>query len=161
MSEFFRRIGDLYQRDIIATDKEAQFCILVAFLLTFLVVRGITHAIRSGRGKKIFRNMSSGGTHIHHLVWGILLLLLTGYLALAFNPDRFRNELAVLFGIGAALTLDEFALWLTLKDVYWAKQGRDSVDAVITAATVVGIFLLGRSFWVDAVREVGRLIGIG
>ena len=159
MSGFFHEISRLYERDIVEAGKQPQFFILVAFLLTFLVVRGITHAIRSGR-VKIFKNVSHGGVHIHHLVWGILLLLITGYLALAFDPDEAREELAILFGIGAALTLDEFALWLTLEDVYWAKQGRDSVDAVVIAATLVGIFLLGRRFWVDAAHEVGRLIGV-
>jgi hypothetical protein len=67
-----------------------------------------------------------------------------------------RNLLAVLFGVGAALTLDEFALWLNLEDVYWAKQGRSSVDAVIVFATLLGMILLGFSFWVDLVREIGR-----
>ena len=129
-----------------------------SILLAFLAVRFITHSIRDQRFRRIFRNVGGkGGRHIHHLVWGILLLLISGYLALAFDPDRVRNYLAVLFGVGAALTLDEFALWLNLKDVYWAKQGRSSVDAVIVFATLIGIILLGIPFWVDVVREIGRL----
>lgn len=158
MGDFFRRVGDLYQRDIVDADKVPQFLILISFLLTFLAVRFITHSIRDQRFRRIFRNVGGkGGRHIHHLVWGILLLLISGYLALAFDPDRIRNLLAVLFGIGAALTLDEFALWLNLEDVYWAKQGRASVDAVIVFATLVGMLLLGIQFWVDVAREIGRL----
>ena len=157
MSEFFDRIGRIYERDIVDADKQPQFFILLAFLLTFLAVRGITHAIRSGR-VKLFKNVEHGGVHVHHLVWGILLLLLTGYLALAFDPDRWREELAILFGIGAALTLDEFALWLRLQDVYWERQGRTSVDAVVVVATLAGLILLGWQFWIDAGREVGRLL---
>lgn len=158
MGDFFQRVGDLYQRDIVDTGKIPQFLILISFLLTFLAVRFITHSIRAKRFQRIFRNVGGkDGRHIHHLVWGILLLLITGYLALAFDPDRVRGLLAVLFGIGAALTLDEFALWLNLEDVYWAKQGRASVDAVIVFAAVLGIFMLGIQFWVDVVREIGRL----
>jgi hypothetical protein len=158
VGEFFTRVGDLYQRDIVDAGKVPQFLILLSFLVTFLAVRFITHSIRDKRFRRIFRNVSGkGGRHIHHLVWGILLLLITGYLALTFDPDRVRGLLAVLFGIGAALTLDEFALWLNLEDVYWAKQGRTSVDAVIVFATLVGIFMLGIQFWIDVGREIGRL----
>lgn len=159
MADFFDRVGELYQRDIVDTGKVPQFLILISFLLAFLAVRFITHSIRDQRFRRIFRNVSGkGGRHIHHLVWGILLLLISGYLALAFDPDRVRNLLAVLFGVGAALTLDEFALWLNLEDVYWAEKGRSSVDAVIVFATLIGIILLGIPFWVDVVREIGRLI---
>ena len=157
MSEFFDRIGRIYERDIVDADKQPQFFILLSFLLTFIAVRGITHAIRSGK-VKLFKNVEHGGVHIHHLVWGILLLLLTGYLALAFDPDRWRDELGILFGIGAALTLDEFALWLRLQDVYWTRQGRTSIDAVVVVATLAGLILLGWQFWIDAGREVGRLL---
>jgi hypothetical protein len=157
VAEFLDRVGELYQRDIVDTGKVPQFLILISFLLAFLAVRFITHSIRDQRFRRIFRNVGGkGGRHIHHLVWGILLLLISGYLALAFDPDRVRNLLAVLFGVGAALTLDEFALWLNLEDVYWAKQGRSSVDAVIVFATLLGMILLGFTFWVDVVREIGR-----
>ena len=84
-------------------------------------------------------NVSVGGTHIHHLVWGILLLLIFGWLGIAVAPDSpWREICAVMFGIGTGLTLDEFALWLNLKDVYWEKQGRRSIDAVIIAARDLG-----------------------
>lgn len=74
----------------------------------------------------------SGVLHIHHLVPGIFLLIASGYIGISFwATEKIRHFMAILFGIGAALTIDEFALWLYLKDVYWEKQGRGSLDAVI------------------------------
>lgn len=126
-----------YHRHIVEVQHQPQLFLLVAFLVTFATVRIMTHAIRAGRWKRVLRNVStSGGTHLHHLVPGILLLLVSGYLGIALPETFAREPLAVLFGIGAALTLDEFALWLHLEDVYWAREGRESVDAVIIAATV-------------------------
>ncbi|MGY1706621.1 hypothetical protein ACI79C_18800 [Geodermatophilus sp. SYSU D00697] len=113
---------------------------LGAFLMTFLVTRFVTRAIRTGRGP--FRDASVGGVHVHHEVYGIFLLLGTGLVELTYRPDgAWQHLLAVLFGIGAALTLDEFALWLHLEDVYWSQQGRSSIDAVLIAV-VVGLLLL-------------------
>ncbi len=160
MSRFLEAVGRHYDNSIVATGKQPQVFILVAFLATFLTVRGITHAIRSGRGRRLFRNLSAGGTHIHHLVWGILLLLATGYLGFAFDPRTAREPLAVLFGIGAALTLDEFALWLNLEDVYWTEKGRRSIDVVLVTGAILGLVLVGLGFWVNVGREVGRLAGL-
>ena len=154
MGGFWEAVGRHYERDVVDAGKQPQFFILIAFVLTFVLVRFITHSIRSGR-VKIFKNVSAGGTHIHHLVWGILLLLATGYLSIGF--DARRELLAVLFGIGAALTLDEFALWLNLKDVYWSREGRRSIDAVVVFTAIAGLALLGLSFWVHVAQEVGRL----
>jgi hypothetical protein len=151
---FFDDIGHAYDHHIVREGKEQAFWMLVAFLTTFLVVRLITHAIRAGRGP--FGNVSVGGLHLHHLVPGILLVLITGYLSNAIHPRAGRTTVAIFFGIGAALTLDEFALWLHLKDVYWQKQGRRSIDIVIIAATLAGLFLLGFSFWRDVVRVIHR-----
>jgi hypothetical protein len=121
---------------------------LGAFVVTFLATRFVTHMIRAGRGP--FRNMSVGGVHVHHQVYGIFLLLATGALEFAYNPDRpWEQVLAALFGVGAALTLDEFALWLRLDDVYWGVEGRRSVDAVLVA-TIVGVLLLLGASPVDA-----------
>ena len=111
----------------------AQLLILVSFLTTFIVIRTITHLQKAG----IISNQT-GGFHIHHMVPGIILLLISGYFGISYWHNRkIHLSMSVLFGIGAALTLDEFALWLFLSDVYWAKQGRDSVDVVI----IVIIFL--------------------
>ncbi|MFW3172159.1 hypothetical protein [Geodermatophilus sp. CPCC 206100] len=115
---------------------------LGAFLLTFLTTRFITRAIRTGRGP--FRDASVGGVHLHHEVYGIFLLLGTGLVELTYRPDGAgRPILAVLFGVGAALTLDEFALWLHLEDVYWSREGRSSIDAVLIALVVGGLLLVG------------------
>jgi hypothetical protein len=113
---------------------------LLAFVVTFVVTRLVTRLIRSGRGP--FRNMEVGGTHVHHEVYGILAMLVAGAIEFVYRPGAPGAQiLAVLFGLGAALTLDEFALWLHLEDVYWAREGRKSVDAVFVAAGI-GLLLL-------------------
>jgi hypothetical protein len=90
---------------------------VAAFLVTFLVTRFVTHVIRAGR--EPFRNASVGGVHVHHQVYGIFLMLVIGAAEFTYRPDApWVQVLAVLFGSGAALTLDEFALWLHLDDVY-------------------------------------------
>lgn len=115
--------------------RESQILILLSFLITFFLVRLITHLQRLG----ILPNQH-GTVHIHHLVPGIILLILSGYVGISFwASDRIRQFMAILFGIGAALTVDEFALWFYLKDVYWARQGRDSVDAVIYVIIIFSI----------------------
>lgn len=159
MTRLLDLIARVYQQDIVDAGKQPNFVILLAFLITFVVVRLITHAIRRERFR-FLRNLTPHGTHIHHLVWGILLLLITGYIAIAFDPASDRETLALLFGIGAALTLDEFALWLHLEDVYWAKQGRDSIDAVVITAGILALFVLGMQFWINVARVFGRFFGL-
>lgn len=142
---------------------ERLFLASLAFFLTFAAVRGLTHAIRAGVGP--FHNVvTPGGTHIHHLVWGVLLLLLVGYLWLAqvgtgeSGRPWLSRLTAILFGFAAALTLDEFAIWLFLNgDVYWERQGRDSVDAVILFGGLLAISLLGGPFVRELVKEARRL----
>jgi hypothetical protein len=115
---------------------------LASFLLTFLATRAITRAIRLGRGP--FRNAKLGGVHVHHQVYGIFLVLGAGTAEFTYRPAApWADVLAVLFGIGAALTLDEFALWLHLEDVYWEREGRRSVDAVLVALIVGALLLVG------------------
>jgi len=145
-------VGRAYRHHIVDAGKEQTFWILIAFLVTFATVRLITHAIRAGRGP--FRNVSVGGRHLHHLVPGILLLLVTGFLSNALHVQSGRTVVAVFYGIGAALTLDEFALWLNLEDVYWTKRGRVSIDAIVIAGCLCALFLLHLNFW----HEVGRAI---
>jgi hypothetical protein len=151
---FWDDIGHGYRVHIVNAGKEQAFWILIAFLVTFIVVRLITHSIRAQRGR--FRNVSVAGMHLHHLVPGIILVIVTGYLSNAVHLRATRTAVAIFFGIGAALTLDEFALWLHLKDVYWTKQGRRSIDVVVIAATLAGLVVLGSGFWSDVVRAVGR-----
>lgn len=131
-------IRSTYQ-EILRQNRLAQFVILISFFLTFVTVRIITYLQKAG----LLPNQM-GPLHIHHMVPGIILVLVTGYIGLSFWEDvRTRITTALLFGIGAALTIDEFALWLFLKDVYWEKEGRLSVDAaIITIAILLFLFLL-------------------
>ena len=115
---------------------------VLAYVGTFLLTRLITHAIRAGRGP--FHDTNVGGVHLHHQVYGIFLLLGTGTAEFTYRPGGAgQYVLAALFGVGAALTLDEFALWLHLDDVYWSAEGRSSVDAVLLALLVGGLLLVG------------------
>jgi hypothetical protein len=161
LDRFWRDIETAYDRHIVADGKQAVLMILAAFLITFASVRFITHSIRAGRFHRLLRNVATpGGTHLHHLVPGILTLLTTGFLAIGRVPEIDRSLLAAIFGFGAALTLDEFALWLHLDDVYWAKQGRTSIDAVVIAATLLALAVLGWGFWLDLGRAFARLVGL-
>lgn len=144
-------LAELWRFHFKSERRERLFLASLGFLLTFAIVRGITHMIRAGIGP--FHNVSSGGLHIHHLVWGILLLLLVGYVWLiqegtgeGRSPSWFSRSTAVAYGVGAALTLDEFALWLNLQDVYWAGQGRESIDAVVLFAAVLSAGIWGAPF---------------
>jgi hypothetical protein len=111
----------------------------LAFTSTFATVRGITYSIRSGRGP--FRNLSPGGEHLHHYLWGIGLLAGVGAIAVR-GDERLRQHpvVAVSYGSGLALIIDEFALLLDLRDVYWARQGRISVDLGIGGVAVAGSY---------------------
>jgi hypothetical protein len=86
---------------------------------------------------------TEGGLHVHHLVFGIVLLLAMGFAMALQPPSPWLEIFAAGFGIGAGLTLDEYALWLHLEDVYWAEEGRRSVDAVVIAAVLGGLLLMG------------------
>jgi hypothetical protein len=112
------------------------FVASVSFFLTFAGVRGVVFAVLHNIPP--FHFIEHGGRHIHHLVFGIIILLAVGYGWLADigtgedNTSLLLSRLmSILYGVGAALTLDEFALWLNLKDVYWSPEGRSSIDAII------------------------------
>ena len=139
---------DWYQRYLVDTGRSAMLWLLFGFVLTYAVTRWVTLRIRSqtaresGQQGTAVKNVYIGGLHVHHQVWGILLVLVTGMLEFRFSPSSPWHEvLSFLFGAGAALALDEFALWLYLKDVYWTEEGRKSIDAVMVAG-VVGLALL-------------------
>jgi hypothetical protein len=122
----------------------AGLVLLLAMLLSFLFIRTSARLMRSPKVTWWPGSVKTeGGLHVHHLVFGIVMMLLGGFL-LALAPGTPWLEIfAGLFGIGAGLTLDEFALWLHLEDVYWSEEGRRSVDAVVIAAVVAGLVLLG------------------
>jgi hypothetical protein len=138
---------DWYQQNIGDTGRSAALFALVGFVVAYGVTRWITLRIR-GRGSSpgsdagAVKDVYIGGVHIHHQVWGILLVLVVCLLEFRFRPEAPWVEiLALLFGVGAALALDEFALWLHVEDVYWSEEGRKSIDAVMVAV-VVGLALL-------------------
>jgi hypothetical protein len=145
----------LYQFHFQNERRERLFLASLGFFVTFGIVRGITHMIRAGIGP--FHNVTGGGLHIHHLVWGILLLLVVGYVWLieeGVGSTWVASLTAIAFGVGAALTLDEFALWLNLQDVYWAQKGRESIDAVIIFASLLSVGIWGGPF----LRELAKLL---
>jgi hypothetical protein len=150
-----------YDREIQVPGKELHFLILMAFVCSFGFIRGSAHMIRAQVSWWPGNVETKGGTHIHHMVWGILLLLVMGYIGLAWDPPSPWIELAAIgFGIGMGLTMDEFALWLNLQDVYWAPKGRQSIDAVVLTAALLVIALLGLQFWIDVWDAVLVLVGV-
>jgi hypothetical protein len=111
----------------------------LSFTGTFGGVRSLTHAIRAGRGP--FRNLSVGGEHLHHYMWGIALLTGVGAVAVRGDEKLRRHPVTALaYGAGLALIMDEFALLLDLKDVYWAQQGRVSVDMAVAGSSLAGSY---------------------
>ena len=151
-------LTDLYRFHFKNEARERLFLASVAFLLTFAIVRVITYSIRAGVGP--FHNVTSGTLHIHHLVFGILILLAVGYVWLieqGVGSSWVASITAIAYGVGAALTLDEFALWLNLRDVYWEQAGRASVDAVLIFASLLSVGIWGGPFIRDVARELIKL----
>ncbi|HAC45586.1 MAG TPA: hypothetical protein DCF65_05900 [Chloroflexi bacterium] len=150
-----RRLKELYTFHFQDERRERLFLASIGFLLTFGIVRGITYLIRAGIGP--FHNVSSGGLHIHHLVWGILILILVGYVWLieqGVGSNWIASVTAILFGVGTALILDEFALWLNLQDVYWTGTGRESIDAVIIFISLLSVGIWGGPFLREVAKEL-------
>jgi hypothetical protein len=156
------RLKSIYQRQFTESRRERLFLASVAFFTTVFVVRGITIAIHHDIGP--FHDVSMHGRHIHHLVWGIILLLTVGYAWLielgtgAISSSQWSGRLmSMLFGVAAALTLDEFALWLNLRDVYWEREGRESFEALALFGGLLAIGIFGRAFWRGIATELGRI----
>jgi uncharacterized membrane protein (UPF0136 family) len=137
-------IGELWNEQIVEQGREGIFLVLVGFLGSFLFIRTSTRLMRSPKVPWWPGSVTTGDLHVHHLVFGIVLMLAAPTIAYAIPDVSPWWELtAVAFGIGAGLTFDEFALWLHLEDVYWAEEGRRSVDAVGIAAVFMGLVFLG------------------
>ncbi len=157
------RLGVAYSHHFHGGTRERLFLGAFGFFTAVVVVRGITVAIHYNFGP--FHDVEMHGRHIHHLVWGILLLLLVGYAWLAgidrgdSNQARWAARItSMVYGVGAALTLDEFALWLNLRDVYWQREGRESFEALALFAGLLGIGLFGRQFFAGVLRQFGRIL---
>jgi hypothetical protein len=154
-----------YQAYVAGTGRSAALWALIGFLVAYSLTRWITRRIRArsaGHARQraaAIKDVYIGGVHIHHQVWGMLLVLVTGLLEFRFRPGLpWQEVLAAIFGAGAALMLDEFALSLYLKDVYWTREGRKSIDAVMVASAIGLALLLGTSpVGVDA--QAGRTEG--
>ena len=145
----FRRA---YEEHFQESRHERLFLALVGFVVAVAVVRSLTWSIHNHIGP--FHDVSMGGRHIHHLVWGILDLLVVGFLwtiRAGTGADGSRiwvaRLMSLLYGVGSALTLDEYALWLNLQDVYWAREGRESFEALGLFGGLLAIAVFGAGFF--------------
>ncbi len=156
---FWTRFRGLFVQHVVSDPRRlTAFRLFTTFLISFGLLRLLTYGIRYHFLP--FKNIeTASGLHIHHFVWGIFLLLIVGFLALNLEAQTWHPWLAIPFAIGAALVLDEFALWLRLEDNYWAKEGRLSVDVVVWVAALLGLYYVTARFWAalaDDVRKVMR-----
>jgi hypothetical protein len=139
--------SEFWNEQILADEKQGLFLVLVGFILSFAFIRMSTRLMRSPRvpwwpGSVV----SDGGVHLHHLVFGIVTMMIAGTLGIsALGESPYAEICAFFFGVGAGLTIDEFALWVYLDDVYWAEEGRSSIDATVIAAAGMMLILLGFS----------------
>ena len=160
MEQLWDDITRAYDHQIQVPGKEVHFLILIAFVCSFGFIRTSAHMIRAQVSWWPGNVETKSGTHVHHLVWGILLLLSMGYVGIATDLGSPWLELvAIAFGIGMGLTMDEFALWLNLQDVYWQEKGRQSIDAVVVTTSLLVIAVLGLQFWIDVWDAVLVLLG--
>lgn len=144
------KLPGLWQRHFSDPRRERAFLSALGFNAAFATCRIVTHSIRAGVGP--FRNMSVGGRHLHHSTFGIFGLMAIGYVWTyqwgLGAPDGAHRGLsrttAALYGIAAALTLDEFALWFDLQDDYWSTAGRKSIDAVALFSSLLTAGVAGR-----------------
>ena len=147
------RIGALFHEHVRDRPRRRLFLAAVGFFTAIALAR--ISAFAAARNFGPFHYVVIRGTHVHHLVWGIFLLLIVGFCWLlelgtgARGSSLFASRLmSLLYGVGAALTLDEFALWLNLEDrLYWTREGRASLDAVLLFAVALLLAIWGRNFW--------------
>ncbi|MGW0683644.1 hypothetical protein ACWD2L_09835 [Streptomyces sp. NPDC002754] len=137
-------MGSWFTHEIVDQGQLPLFCLLAAFIVTFGFIRFSVRMIRA-QVRWWPGNVTPGGLHIHHVVFGVVFMLLggAGLIAVRSPSTAVQSSLAVLFGIGAALVLDEFALILHLRDVYWQREGRASVEAIFVAVAAISLMLLG------------------
>ncbi|WP_432826644.1 hypothetical protein [Dactylosporangium sp. CA-092794] len=137
-------MAEWFRSSIVDTGRLPLFCCFVGMIAGFVFIRSSTRMIRAGV-RWWPGNVTPGGLHIHHAVFGVGMMLAGGIAGIAATGGGtgWRSAVAALFGVGAALVLDEFALILRLRDVYWTDQGRASIDAVFVALAVIGLLLVG------------------
>jgi hypothetical protein len=145
------RLPQAYREEL-APGRQTALISWLAFTATFGVVRLITYSIKDGKGP--LRDVTVGGVHLHHYLWGILTVSAVGGIAIQGEDPRVHHPvLGSCYGSGLALIVDEFALLLDLKDVYWAKQGRASVDlGILLISTGASVFVgnpILRRLWRD------------
>ncbi len=142
-------------------NEQGLFLVLVGFILSFAFIRMSTRIIRSESVSWWPGNIESdSGVHLHHLVFGIVTMMVSGILmALAFGSTPLTEIASLAFGVGAGLTIDEFALWVHLEDVYWAEEGRSSIDATVIAAAAMMLILVGASPLAIETGSVSAVIG--
>jgi hypothetical protein len=148
--------------DVGPSGRGAAFIVLGSFVLSFLLIRTSARLTRSVSWWP--GGFVHGDVHVHHLVWGICLMLLAGFLSFALPPDTgWYRVVAVVFGVGAGLTMDEFALWLRLEDVYWTHQGRTSIDGMVLATSFAALVVVGtQPFGLDEPGSVaGTVLVVG
>jgi len=152
--------SDFWQDQLVEHNRQALFLVLVGFLGSFVFIRISTRLMRSPKvpwwpGSIV----SEGGVHLHHLVFGIVTMMIAGTIGFALMGTSPWFEICALaFGIGVGLTIDEFALWVHLDDVYWAEEGRRSIDATVVAAVVMALLVFGvRPFEIES-DSMGLLV---
>jgi hypothetical protein len=156
------RVGEMFHKHVRDRPRRRLFLAAVGFFLTLALARVMAYA--AGHNIGPFHYIYIRGTHVHHLVWGILLLLVVGFCWLIEvgtgdkSSSLFASRLmSLLYGVGAALTLDEFALWLNLEEnIYWTRQGRASLDAVLLFGTALLIGIWGGAFFKALTGEFVR-----
>jgi hypothetical protein len=152
-TDFWNRISE--------HELQGLYLVLIGFILSFALIRMSTRLQRSPRvpwwpGSIV----SDGGVHVHHLVFGIVTMMVAGAAGFAsFGDSPWTEICAFAFGVGAGLTIDEFALWVYLEDVYWADEGRSSIDATVIAAAAMMLALLGFTPFTIEEGSVGAIVG--
>jgi hypothetical protein len=137
-------ITDFWNHHLVEHDRQGVFLVLVGFVGSFAFIRMSTRLIRKEVSWWPGNVESESGVHVHHLVFGIITMMAAGTLGFAaLGHSPYTEICAFFFGIGAGLTIDEFALWVYLEDVYWAEEGRSSVDATVLAASLIFLVVLG------------------
>ena len=136
-------IGHIYDLVVADDGRQHAFVCLAALLISFFLIR------TSARMTRAFTWWpggveTEGGVHLHHFVWGIFLMLGSGFAGIGLHlHEPWGGIDAAVFGVGAGLTLDEFALWTRLEDVYWSEEGRSSLEAVTIVGVVGALVVIG------------------